>query len=82
MPFATARRVAGKQIVAASAGVSIKHAESRGLLAQICEYRRQNRVLMNVGEITGVKRVAVIHRPRRLPGLARLSADTPKLKLV
>ena len=82
MPFAAAGGVAGKKIVTGGTGVSIKNAERRGLLAQIREYGRQNGVLMNVGEITGVKRVAVIHRPRRPPGPARLVPDTTKLKLV
>ena len=82
MPFTAAGRVAGKKIVSARAGMSIKNAERRGLLAQISEYRRQNGVFVNVGEITGVKRVAVIHRPRRPPGPARLVPDTTKLKLV
>jgi hypothetical protein len=46
------------------AGMSIYDAEGRRLLTQISKYPRQDSVFVNVGEITCVKRVAIIHRPR------------------
>src|SRR3984885_15642328 len=61
VPLTAAGRVAGKKIVSARACMSINDAEGRRLCAQISKYPGQNGVFMNVGEITGVKRVAVIH---------------------
>ena len=51
---------AGK-IIATGAGMAVDHAETGGLAPQIGEDARQHDMLVDVGEITGVKRVLIVH---------------------
>lgn len=79
-PLAAARRLRREKIAAASAGVSIDHAKRRRLAQQMHEDQRQNRVLMHIGEVAGVKSVAIIHQARRLP-FAEFVAELLKRQL-
>jgi hypothetical protein len=79
-PLAAARRLRREKIVAASAGVDINHAKRRRLAQQMHEDQRQNRVLMHVGEVAGVKSVAIILQARRLP-FAEFVAELLKRQL-
>ena len=60
-PLAAAKRLRAEKIVTAGSGMGVDHAKRRRLEAQMRQDARQHRVLVNVGETAGMKRVAIIH---------------------
>ena len=62
------------EIVAAGAGVGVDEAERRLLLGEIDENAGEDRVLEDVGEIAGVKGVAVVHRLGPIGARQRIGA--------
>ena len=60
-PFAAAPRLLSGEVVTAGAGMGVDDAERRRFLAQMHEDAHQHRVLDHIGEIAGVKGVAIIH---------------------
>ena len=61
-PFAGTARLGAGQIVKARPRMGIDHAEGGRLFLQVGDHARERRVLDDIGEISGMKRVAVIHR--------------------
>jgi hypothetical protein len=59
-PLLRARRLVARKIVAARSGVSVDKTKGRFLARQMNKDTREDRVLEDVGEIAGVKGVAVI----------------------
>ena len=55
------RRLRAVEIVAAGAGMGVDDAERRRLGAQVHQNADQHRVLDDIGEVAGVKGVAIIH---------------------
>ena len=64
-PFARAPRLFPREVVTPGARMRVDEAQRRGLARQIDENAREQRMLEHVGEIAGVKRMAVVHRRRR-----------------
>src|SRR5437588_1153954 len=69
-PLARAVRFRAGQVGEAGARVRIDDPERRGLDAQVHDHPRKDRVLDDLGEISGVKGVAIVHDEGRevLPG--------------
>ena len=63
-PFLRLAGLGAGEIVAAGAGMGVDDAEGRRLVAQMHQHAAQHRVLDDVGEISGVIGVAVVHRAR------------------
>jgi hypothetical protein len=66
-PFRRARRLVARKIIAACSGVSVDETKGRFLARQVNKDARQDGVLEDVGEIAGVKGVAVIDLKNPLP---------------
>ena len=60
-PFRRAPRLALRKIISARPGVSVDEAERRVLAREVNEDARQDGVLEDVGEIAGMKGMAIIH---------------------
>ena len=78
VPFAAAARFGGKEVVAAATGVAVDNPKRCRLLPQMHQHTRQNRVLMHIGKIAGMKGVLVVHKTRtvavRVAGSTRTTA--------
>jgi hypothetical protein len=61
-PFSGAARLGAGQIVLTRPRMGIDDAEGRRLFLQVGDDACKRRVLDDIGEISGVERVAVIHR--------------------
>src|SRR5262249_56414769 len=72
-PFAAALCLLAAKVVAAGAGMGVDDAKGRGLLAQMHEDAHQYCVLDHIGEIAGVKGMAVIHGRKVMRANSRLS---------
>ena len=60
-PLAAAARLGAGEIIAAGAGMGIEDAERRRLRAQMQQDAHEHRVLEDIGEVAGVKGVAIVH---------------------
>ena len=75
VPFAAAHRFCTGEVVEARSGVRLDHAERSWLTAQIVQDPAKHRVLENVGEVTGVEFVLIIHGPNEAPGLCHSTLE-------
>ena len=62
VPFAAAVRFPPGKIVEPGAGMGVDHPERRGLGAQIMQDAAKHRMFEHIGEITGMKSVAIVQR--------------------
>jgi hypothetical protein len=60
-PFVTASRIGRLQVVAPAPCVRIQKEQRRRLALQPFEQRDQREMLVDIGEVAGVKGVAIVH---------------------
>jgi hypothetical protein len=60
-PFAATGRFGTVEIISAGPGMGIDDPESSELEAQVKKYAHKNRMFVHIGEIPGMKGVAIIH---------------------
>jgi len=75
LPFAAAHRFCIREVVEARSGVRLDHTERSWLTAQIVQDPAKHRVLENVGEVTGVEFVLIIHGSNEAPGLCHSTLE-------
>jgi len=69
-PFLRAARRLARQIVGAGAGVGFDDAKRVFLGDEMREQPAKHRVLDDIGEISGMKGVVIVHQPPRTGGIA------------
>jgi hypothetical protein len=66
-PLAAAARLVACEIVEAGTCMGVDHAEGGGLLLQMKQDAREHDVLDDIGEVAGVKGMAVVHAASSTP---------------